>query len=702
MSNQEQKNFTFTSGAYPEETFLVARFTGIEGVSQLYEYDITLAAEDPEIDCRAMLQNPATLTTLVSDTEIPVHGMLARFEQLREVDETVFYRAVLVPRLWQTSLYQENQLFLDKSVPDIIEEVLSQAGLTSNDYELRLTVDYQPWEYICQFRETDFDFISRWMEREGIYYFFEQADGSDKLIITDNQTAHRDVPDGNEVPYLPPSGQVPTEEECVYSFTCRHRMLPRKVLLRDYNYRRPTLDLKGEADVDPEAGRGTVYIYGEHFKTPEAGAALAAVRAEEFLCRERVFYGESTAAHLRPGFLFELIDHYRDSYNQRYLITEIRHEGRAARFLFDGVQPSDGGDEGRMGYSNRFVLIPAEVQFRPERKSVKPRFYGSMNATIDAAGDGTYAEVDEEGRYKVILPFDQSGNTEGKASRWIRMAQPHSGPGYGMHLPLHKGAEVLLTFIDGDPDRPIISAAVPNPDTASPVTSQNQTQHILRSRYGHLFVMDDDSSSTAIRIATNGGCTIVLEDQGPSVTLCTPGGYCIKLSDEEEIIHAYTPNGRFLTLDDASQEARLNSQSGHYLSLHDPSGSVKLETTDGHFLEMKPDSAHLRSSGGREVKLDDGASRIQVTDGTNSLHMDPQAIHAWRGSSHLSIEDGSAHMYHESDFHVLVDGGQVKLYSGGAGVRVTDSEVSITAGGSNITVSGSSIDVTSSTVNLNS
>jgi len=497
---QAQKEYSFVSGAYPADTFLVARFTGTEGISRLYEFDITLASEDPEIDSRAMLQNPATFTITAGDAEIPVHGMLAGFEQLQEIDETVFYRAKLVPRLWQTSLYHENQLFLDKSVPDIIEEILNQAGLTSNDYDLRLTGTYDPWEYICQFRETDFNFISRWMEREGIYYYFEQADGIDKVIITDSSTSHEDVSGETAIPYLPPSGQVPAEEDCVHVFTCRQQVLPAKVMLKDYNYRRPTLDLKGEADVDADGGRGTVYIYGEHFKTPEAGNALAAIRAGEFLCREQLFYGESTAANLCPGFLFELTDHYRDSYNQRYLVTELTHEGKTARFLFEGERSPQAAEAGGMGYTNRFTLIPADVQFRPERLSTKPRFYGSMNATVDSAGDGQYAEIDDEGRYKVILPFDQSGNTGGKASRWIRMAQPYAGANYGMHFPLHKGTEVLLTFVDGDPDRPIIAGSVPNPDTMSPVTGGNQTQSIIRTGGDNQIRLEDADGGQLIRM----------------------------------------------------------------------------------------------------------------------------------------------------------------------------------------------------------
>jgi len=500
---QAQKEFTFVSQAFPPDKFLVARFTGVEGVSRLYEFDITLAAEDPEIDIRSALQNSATFKIIAGDNEIAFHGILARFEQLQEIDETVFYRAVLVPRLWQTSLYHENQLFLDKNVPDIIQEVLNQAGLTSNDYDLRLTGTYDPWEYICQFRETDFNFLSRWMEREGIYYYFEQTDNGDKLIITDSSTSHEDVSGETAIPYLPPSGQVPAEEDCVHNFTCRHQMLPMKVMLKDYNYRRPTLDLKGEAEIDPDGGRGTVYIYGEHFKTPEQGNALARIRAEEFLCRERLFYGESTAPNLCPGFLFELTDHYRDSYNQRYLITELTHAGKSARFLFEGESSAGSGTESRMGYTNQFTLIPGDIQFRPSREASKTRFYGSMNATIDAEGDGQYAEIDDQGRYKVILPFDQSGNSGGKASRWIRMAQPYAGANYGMHFPLHRGTEVLLTFVDGDPDRPIIAGSVPNPDTMTPVTGDNQTQSMIRTGGGNQMAIEDNKGSQFISLISS-------------------------------------------------------------------------------------------------------------------------------------------------------------------------------------------------------
>jgi len=493
------RRFLFTSQALDEDAFDVVRFRGTEGISRLYEIDITLVSEDPEIDFRSVLQHPAKFTILRYDDEDPriVHGMVAQFEQLHEDVDRIFYRALLTPRLKQADLYRENQLFLDKSVPDMIEEILEQTRLTTDDYELRLTRSYPAWEYICQYGETDFNFISRWMEREGICYYFQQTEEFEKLIITDNSSSHGDIPGTSTIEYHPPSSMTAREPEVISELFCRQKMLPRKVILRDYNYRRPNLELRAEADVDPE-GRGEMYSYAEHFKTPEEGNELAGIRAEEILCRERVFSGEGTVPTLCPGYIFQVSGHYRDSYNQRFLITELVHMGSQAHVLFGAEARGEDGELER-AYVNQFIGIPAELQVRPERTTPRPRFYGTMNARVDAAGDGQYAEIDEEGRYKVRLAFDQSDRSGGKASRWVRMAQPYAGAGYGMHFPLHRNTEVLLTFVGGDPDRPIIAGSVPNPETASPVAADNQTQCMIKTGGGNVIHTEDKSGSQLMK-----------------------------------------------------------------------------------------------------------------------------------------------------------------------------------------------------------
>ena len=501
MPREEDFTFSFTSGGLPEDTFMVAEFKGVEGLSMLYEFEIVLYSLDPEIDLKTVLQNPATLTIIPEgEEERKIHGIPASLEQLHELDEFTYYRLRLVPRLWLADQHHENMLFLDKKVPEVLEEILKQVGLTTQDYELKLTGTYQPWEYICQYNETDFDFISRWMEREGIYYYFDQSGDYEKLVITDSSTAHQPI-EGDSVIYSPPHQPAPSVFEQVQEFTCRQQILPKKVVLKDYNYRKPSLDLKGEADVDTE-GRGNVYIYGEHFKTPEEGNALAKIRAEELLCREQLFYGVSTVSPFLSGYLFELDEHYRDSYNQKYLLTEVTHQGvQAEAFAMTGrIERITNLEE--PGYENSFSCIPAAPQFRPERKTLKPRIDGTLNAKVDASGDGQYAEIDDEGRYKVKLPFDQSDASDGKASRYVRMAQPYAGADYGMHFPLHKGIEVLLTFIDGDPDRPIISGSIPNPETSSPINSSSNTKSMMRTAAQNEIMLEDQQGAEMILLKT--------------------------------------------------------------------------------------------------------------------------------------------------------------------------------------------------------
>ncbi|MFH1490644.1 MAG: type VI secretion system tip protein TssI/VgrG, partial [Pseudomonadota bacterium] len=430
------------------------------------------------------------------------HGILTQFEQLHAVDEYVFYRAVLVPKLWWLSLTHHNQVFLNKTVPEIIQEVLEDGGLTTLDIELRLENGYPQWEYICQYRESHFSFVSRWMEREGMYYFFEQTDTGEKMIITDTKVSHTDMPQGKTMHYSPPSGLDELHrEEVIKAFICRQTMIPHTLRLKDYNYRTPSLEMNGQADVAAH-GRGEVFIYGEHFRTPEEGDTLAKVRAEELLCQEKRFYGESTIPYLRPGYLFDFQDHYRDSFNQTYLTVELEHEGSQAAFLLAGVQKGLSEVEDQPYYRNSFVDIPGDVQFRPERKTEKARFYGAMNAKIDAAESGRYAELDDQGRYKVVLPFDISGRKDGKASTYLRMAQPYAGTDHGMHFPLHKGTEVLLTFIDGDPDRPIIAGAVPNQEYPSQVTSEDQTMSKITTSGGNKIHMEDQEGKQRILLHT--------------------------------------------------------------------------------------------------------------------------------------------------------------------------------------------------------
>ena len=497
MNYLTSKKFSFSSDALPPDTFGVVRFAGSEGISQCYTFEITLVSDRLDLDLEDIMENPAKLTFHRDEgDDVSYHGILLSFEQLHEVNKLAFYRAHLVPRLTWLSFTEHNQVFLDKSVPEIIEACLKDGGLSGADFEMRLQGSYDPLEYVCQYSESHLNFVSRWAEREGIYYFFEQSDAGEKVVFTDTQISHTPYPQGDTIIYSPPSGlEASHEREIVSSFHCRMNLTPASVLLKDYNYRKPSLDVSGSADVDAK-GRGQVYSYGDHVRTPEEAGRIAKIKAEGLMCRKEVFHGDGSVPYMMPGYTFTLNNHYRGSFNQSYLVTGVSHEGNQTGYLISGI--TTGVEDRGIFYRNSFSSIVSTVQFRPEHTARKPRISGTLTAKIDAAGSGQYAELDAQGRYKVILPFDTSGRSGGKASAYLRMAQPYAGSNHGMHFPLHKDTEVLLTFIDGDPDRPIIAAAVPNAQTEGPVNVNNQTMSAITTAGGNKIHMEDKAGTERI------------------------------------------------------------------------------------------------------------------------------------------------------------------------------------------------------------
>jgi type VI secretion system secreted protein VgrG len=287
--------------------------------------------------------------------------------------------------------------------------------------------------------------------------------------------------------------------DSVRDFVCRQKPLPHEVVLQDYNYRKATVQLKARATVS-DAGIGEVMLYGENFRDQQEGDRYAKLRAQELVCGGKVYSGEGTALGLRSGFFFTLGFHYRDDFNGRYLVTEVHHQGSQAGALLNGVTSpySEGARGGEIVYRNSFRAIPAATQFRPERVTAKPRVAGTMNATIDSEGSGEYAELDEYGQYKVQLPFDKTDKNANKSSARLRMASPYAGTDHGMHFPLHKDAEVLLSFIDGDPDQPVIVGSLANSENSNVVTQQNAQANRIATAGGNQLHMTDSKGKEAV------------------------------------------------------------------------------------------------------------------------------------------------------------------------------------------------------------
>ncbi len=494
--------FTMSSSVTPEGTRVVG-FRGSEGISRPYVFEIYLtieSGESQEFDLADAVGAKATLTLSREDGSPPFvfNGLFSELSLIHEMGGRALCRALLVPQLWRLRQNVPQPDLHGDEHPDIIAATLEDGGLASDDFTFKLAGQYKPEEHVCQYQESHFDFISRWMEREGLYYYFEQGDDREKLIITDSASFHDDLVD-SKVRFYALSGGDATAKACLQTFICRHRALPGSVRFKDYDYTKPTLGITGTAPVS-KVGLGEINIHGARFFSPEGGKRLATLRAEEILAREVVFTGSGTTFHLRPGYTFSLEDHPRASFDAKYLVTEVEHHGNQAATTPE-LRRMTGLDSEEV-YRVDVTAIPKSVQFRAELKTPWPRVYGTEHGVIDGDADSEYAQIDDQGRYLVRFAFDESDLNDGKASTRVRMMQPHGGGVEGWHFPLRKGTEVLFTFLGGDPDRPVIAGVVPNAHKPSPVTKSNHTTNVIQTGGRNRFELEDKAGSERITLQT--------------------------------------------------------------------------------------------------------------------------------------------------------------------------------------------------------
>jgi type VI secretion system secreted protein VgrG len=552
----------------------IVSLKGREQISRLFQFELDLVSSDPDIDFADVVNKPATLTMLRIDQEVKLCGIIADFQAGGKTADWVAYRAVFVPRIWVLTLNYQSRIFQNVSVQDIITQVLKDAGFAPKDFRFSLNGKYKPREYCVQYRETDLDFISRLMEYEGMYYFFEQGPSFETLMITDDKSGSAPIEGDADIAYHTGGAMEPDKsEETISDFICRERLVTGKVVLKDYNYRTPQVNVQGDSQLNQDMP-GTYYEYGQHVKDASEAKSLAKVRNEEIECVRRLFTGKSDCMGFRAGYKFTLEEHYRSGIDGDYLFVEVHHVGSQG----GGLSTPMGGEKAPT-YSNEFVCIPADVQYRPPRVTPEPKVSGIMTAKVETAG-GQYAYLDDEGRYRVKMPFDLSGTGSGKASRAIRLAQPYTGTGYGMHFPVLEGAEIVWACIDGNVDRPIGLATAPNPTEKSPVVAQNKSQNVIRTAAGNELVMEDKANDTCISLKTTDANTLLLDDKDDKIELVTTQKNVVLLDDKNQNITVQTTNGHLVIMDDKNTKITIQSKNGHRIVFNDASGSESITMAD--------------------------------------------------------------------------------------------------------------------------
>ncbi len=432
--------------------FQVAEFNARERISTLFEVDLTLVSEE-EINFEDAVGKTALLTVFGHDELRFFHGIVNQFIQAGETGRFFKYQARIVPYLWILSLEQDCRIFQQKSVPDIIKEVFQDSGITGDHYDFRLQGTYEPREYCVQYRESDLNFVSRLLEEEGIFYFFEHSEDKHLLIFGDGAVNYMPISGNDDVVYNPGGGMI-EEEESVYRFILSHAMCTGKCALRDFYFAKPALNLTSDKE-DKENNNHEIYDYPGEYVTENDGKKIAQIRLEEAIKLKNKAEGKSVCPRFSPGFTFNLKEHTTSSFNQTYLLYEVVHNGAQPQVLQENITSTSQ----EASYKNQFYGIPSTVTFRPDRNTPKPVVEGVQTAIITGpAGEEIY--TDKYGRVKVQFHWDRLGKKDEKSSCWIRVSQGWAGAGWGAMFIPRIGHEVIVDFLEGDPDRPIITGRV--------------------------------------------------------------------------------------------------------------------------------------------------------------------------------------------------------------------------------------------------
>jgi type VI secretion system secreted protein VgrG len=429
----------------------VARFDGHESVSQLFHFQLLLTSSDGQIAGADVIGKPALLTLAMDQSEPRhIHGIVSRFEHGEEGHKLSTYQATLVPKVWRLQHRRDSRIFQEMTVPEIIEKVLETAGLGADDYRLFMESTHAPREYCVQYRESDWAFISRLMEEEGICCFFEHSADGHVLVMGDGPNCHSGIVAPDKLPFRGVLGAM-AHGESVSRFSTADEVRPGKVSLGDFNFKKPDLSLGASSqaahDDDLE-----IYDHPGEYDAPDDGASMAKIRLEEWQAVRTVGQGESGCARFVPGFHFTLAEHSRDACNRKYLITSVQHRGSQP-------QMGEGADGEGPSYTQSFQVIPDGVPYRPARWTARPTINGVQTAIV-VGPEGEEIYTDEHGRVKVHFHWDRIGKRNEKSSCWIRVSQLWAGSGWGAVFIPRIGQEVIVDFVEGDPDRPIIVGRV--------------------------------------------------------------------------------------------------------------------------------------------------------------------------------------------------------------------------------------------------
>ncbi len=441
------------------DDLLLDAMEGSEGLCELFRFNLHMRSGSTTLAAASIVGKAVTVTLEVEGAgKRYVNGICSRFVQSGFDRDFAMYEAEVVPKLWLLTLSRDRKIYQAKSVDAIVKAVLGDFGIT---FSSKLTRTYTALDYCVQYDETAFEFISRLMERAGIFYYFTFTASGHTLVLGDASSNFADCAGAATVRFFPQTGML-NAVDTVSRFSYEHSVALKKAVVDDYAFETPSTALSGNHSAT--AGEGAIYEFGSGQASASDATALAKLRVEAGQVCAELLRGDSFAYPFTAGAKFTLTEHFVAGLNVAYVLRRVHHTAR------DDL------------YSNSFEAFPATVPFRPPLAAPRPRADGCETALV-VGPSGEEIWTDKHGRIKVQFPWDRDGQKDDKSSTWIRVAQSVAGKGFGALFLPRIGQEVVISYLNGDPERPLVTGAVYNGENATPVTlPANQTQSVLRTR----------------------------------------------------------------------------------------------------------------------------------------------------------------------------------------------------------------------------
>ena len=511
--------FRIKTDAFPASDLQLESFSCSDGLGVLTEISASLLSPRSDLDIAAILGKPVTFEMEMRNGALRhLHGFVSRFAQTGATSRFHRYQAIVRPWLWFLTRTTDCRIFQDQTVPEIVKTVFADHPIAVHDF--KTFRDYRKREYCVQYRESDFVFVSRLLEHEGIYYRFEHEDGKHTLVLLDSSTAHDPQPEGADSLRFVAFGAELPDVDVISRWASTQSVQPGKFAIKDFDFQIPGSDLfiEGEQLRANDLSDAEWFDYPGGFITTADGTQYLENRRDEVQSRFEVFSGTTNALALRSGFTLELNGHPRPEQNAEYLVTSCELQAS------NGSQ--DAGTDGGASFNCEFRALLAGQQFRPARITPKPVMTGPQTAVI-VGKEGEEIHTDKFGRVRVQFHWDRRGKKNEKSSCLVRVAQIWAGRNFGAMFIPRVGHEVIVDFLEGDPDQPIVTGSVYNGDNMPPWTlpaHATQSGVLTRSTKGgavanaNMIQFEDKKGSEALNLHAERNMSVSVEaDQSSNV-----------------------------------------------------------------------------------------------------------------------------------------------------------------------------------------